>query len=97
MISASIATLLLIGGGVLSYIFYDKGEKLIKRANFLKSDIYALTDETALLRKKYDPVRQTAETLAQAFKETEQLQTSLEAKKRKLKKSGRNIYLPCQS
>ena len=86
MISASIAALLLIGGGVLSYIFYDKGEKLIKRANFLKSDIYALTDETALLRKKYDPVRQTAETVAQAFKETEQLQTSLEAKKKEIEK-----------
>ena len=86
MISASIAALLLIGGGALSYIFYDKGEKLTKRANFLKSDIYALIDETALLRKKYDPVRQTAEILAQASKETEQLQTSLEAKKKEIEK-----------
>ena len=96
VISASIAALLLIGGGVLSYIFYDKGEKLIKRANFLKSDIYALTDETALLRKKYDPVRQTAETLAQAFKETEQLQTSLEAKKKEIEKI-RQEHLPTLS
>lgn len=86
VISASIVALLLIGGGVLSYIFYGKGEKLINRANFLKSDIYTLTDETALLRKKYEPVRQMAETLAWASKETEQLQTSLEARKKEIEK-----------
>ena len=86
VISATIAALLLIGGGFLGYAFYGKGEKLLKRTNFLKSDIYALSDETALLRKKYDPVKQTVEALAQASRETDQFQASLEAKKKEVEK-----------
>ena len=85
-ISASIAALLLIGGGILSYTFYDKGEKLLKRTSYLKSDISALADETALLQKKYEPVKQTAEAIAQTSREAEQLQTSLESKKKEIEK-----------
>ncbi|MCC8148229.1 DUF1348 family protein, partial [Akkermansia sp.] len=86
LISASIAAFFLIAGAFLSYTFYGKGEKLLKRTNSLKSDIYALTDETTLLRKKYEPVKQTAEALAQTSEKVRQLQTSLEAKEKEVEK-----------
>ena len=80
----TIACILLIAGGGVSYMLHSKGEKIRKRTSYLKSDIATLSDEVALLRKKHEPVKQTAEALVRTSKEEEQLQTTLAEKKQKL-------------